>query len=82
MPPELTAAVERMLADAGKIDVLVNNAGSPPTLSHVDAGGDWDRVIDTNLNGAYRWCKAVIRPMFGARRGVIINIASIAALSA
>jgi 3-oxoacyl-[acyl-carrier protein] reductase len=41
---------------------------------------DWNRVIDTNLNGAFRWCKAVTRPMLGARRGSIINIASIAGL--
>jgi 3-oxoacyl-[acyl-carrier protein] reductase len=42
--------------------------------------GDWDKVIDTNLNGVYRWCKAVSRTMLGARQGAIVNIASIAGL--
>ena len=41
---------------------------------------DWNRVIDTNLHGVYRWCKAVTRPMLRARRGSIINLASIAGL--
>jgi 3-oxoacyl-[acyl-carrier protein] reductase len=37
-------------------------------------------VLDTNLNGTFRWCKAVSRPMLEARRGVILNIASVAGL--
>jgi 3-oxoacyl-[acyl-carrier protein] reductase len=69
----INATVEKVLAAAGKIDVLVNNAG-------ITADTFLMRVIDTNLNGACRWCKAVTRPMLGARRGVIINIASIAGL--
>ena len=36
------------------------------------AAADWDRVLDTNLNGAFRWCKAVSRPMLMARRGVML----------
>ena len=77
----IDSAVERVLADAGKIDVLVNNAGiTADTFLMLMPADDWNRVIDTNLNGACRWCKAVTRPMLGARRGVIINIASIAGL--
>ena len=73
--------MERVLADAGKIDVLVNNAGiTADMFLMLMPADDWNRVIDTNLNGAFRWCKAVTRPMLGARRGVIINIASIAGL--
>jgi 3-oxoacyl-[acyl-carrier protein] reductase len=77
----IDAAVARVLAAAGKIDVLVNNAGiTCDTFLMLMPPEDWNRVIDTNLNGAFRWCKAVTRPMLGARRGVIINIASIAGL--
>ena len=77
----IEAAVEHVLATAGKLDVLVNNAGitSDQFLMLMPAG-DWDKVIDTNLNGVYRWCKVVSRTMLGARRGTIVNIASIAGL--
>jgi 3-oxoacyl-[acyl-carrier protein] reductase len=77
----IESAVAQILSTAGQIDVLVNNAGitndqwlmlMPPEA--------WDQVLDTNLNGAFRWCKAVSRPMLTARRGVIINIASISGL--
>jgi 3-oxoacyl-[acyl-carrier protein] reductase len=77
----IPAVVEHIVAAAGKLDVLVNNAGitSDQFLMLMPAN-DWNKVIDTNLNGAYRWCKAVTRPMLGARQGVIVNIASIAGL--
>ena len=75
------AAVDKIVAAAGRIDVLVNNAGiTADMFLMLMPAGDWDRVLDTNLNGAFRWCKAVTRPMLGARRGCIINIASIAGL--
>jgi 3-oxoacyl-[acyl-carrier protein] reductase len=77
----INAAVDKIIATAGKIDVLVNNAGiTADTFLMLMPAEDWNRVIDTNLNGVYRWCKAVTRPMLGARRGNIINIASIAGL--
>jgi 3-oxoacyl-[acyl-carrier protein] reductase len=77
----INAAVEKIIAAAGKIDVLVNNAGiTADTFLMLMPAEDWNRVIDTNLNGVYRWCKAVTRPMLGARRGSIINLASIAGL--
>ena len=77
----IPAAVEHIVAAAGRIDVLVNNAGiTADKFLMLMPADDWNRVIDTNLNGAFRWCKAVSRPMLGARRGVIINIASIAGL--
>ena len=77
----INAAVEKIIAAAGKIDVLVNNAGiTADMFLLLMPEADWNRVLDTNLNGAFRWCKAVTRPMLGARRGVIINLASIAGL--
>jgi 3-oxoacyl-[acyl-carrier protein] reductase len=77
----IDAAVTRIVSEAGKIDVLVNNAGiSIGQFLMLMPASDWDRVLDTNLNGAFRWCKAVSRLMIGARRGTIINIASVAGL--
>jgi 3-oxoacyl-[acyl-carrier protein] reductase len=77
----INAAVDKIVAAAGRIDVLVNNAGiTADTFLMLMPADDWNRVIDTNLNGAFRWCKAVTRPMLGARSGIIINLASIAGL--
>ena len=79
------AAIEKAVADVmgrhGRIDILVNNAGitSDMFLMMMPAD-DWDRVIDTNLNGAFRWAKAVCRPMMMAHRGVIIHVSSISGL--
>jgi 3-oxoacyl-[acyl-carrier protein] reductase len=77
----INATVEKIVAAAGKIDVLVNNAGiTADGFLMLMPPEDWNRVLDTNLNGVFRWCKAVTRPMLGARRGIIINLASIAGL--
>ncbi len=79
--PAIDAAVAHIVAAAGKLDVLVNNAGiTSDQFLMLMPPDDWNKVIDTNLNGVYRWCKAVSRPMLGARQGTIINIASIAGL--
>ena len=78
---EINAAVEKIVAANGKIDVLVNTAGiTADMFLMLMPEADWNRVIDTNLNGVYRWCKAVTRPMLRLRRGVIINLASIPGL--
>jgi len=77
----IAAAVDQVLAAGGTIDVLVNNAGiTCDTFLLLMPAEDWNKVIDTNLNGAFRWCKAVCRPMLKARQGVIINVASVAGL--
>jgi 3-oxoacyl-[acyl-carrier protein] reductase len=80
-PATVEQTVERIVQTTGSLDVLVNNAGitSDQFLMLMPAE-EWDRVIDTNLNGAFRWCKAAVRPMLLARRGVIINIASVSGL--
>jgi 3-oxoacyl-[acyl-carrier protein] reductase len=77
----ISAAVDRIVETAGRIDVLVNNAGvTNDQFLMLMPAEDWNKVIDTNLNGAFRWCKAVTRPMLKAKRGVIIIIASISGL--
>jgi 3-oxoacyl-[acyl-carrier protein] reductase len=61
-------------------DVLVNNAAithDAPLM--MMAEGDWDRVIDTNLKGAYLCSRAVLRGMIAARGGRIVNVVSPAA---
>ncbi len=72
-------AVETIINDSGHIDILVNNAGvTSDKFLMMMSFEEWNKVLDTNINGAYRWAKAVCRPMISAQNGVIINIASVA----
>jgi len=74
------AGVEKVLAEAGKIDVLINNAGiAGPSMPVVDYPVEqWKRVIDIDLNGPFLCCRAVVPHMVKAGYGRIVNIASIA----
>jgi len=75
----VVAAFERAAAALGPITVVVNNAGiavTRPLLDHTE--DDWLRVIDVNLNGAWRVAQTAARHMVAHRRGgSIVNIASI-----
>lgn len=68
----------------GKIDILINNAGitSPPAWVHEMPVSDWDRVINVNLRGAFLCIKYALPMMMRRKSGVIINVASVAALRA
>jgi 3-oxoacyl-[acyl-carrier protein] reductase len=77
----ITAVVDRVMSETGRLDVLVNNAGiASDQYVMLMPPEDWDRVIDVNLNGLYRWCKAVSRPMIDARAGAIVTVASISGM--
>ncbi len=75
----MQALVKQVEQDAGKIDILVNNAGIgqvvPLALMEEE---DWDRVMDTNVKGAFIATKAVLRGMVREKRGRILNIGSLA----
>jgi 3-oxoacyl-[acyl-carrier protein] reductase len=65
----------------GGVDVLVNNAGITADTLLVRMTEDvWDRVLAVNLKGTFNCCQAVVRAMMQARRGSIINVASVVAL--
>ncbi len=72
------ALIEAIGKDIGPISILVNNAGiTRDNLLLRMKDEDWQAVIDTNLSSVYRTSKAVMRSMMKARRGRIINIASV-----
>jgi NAD(P)-dependent dehydrogenase (short-subunit alcohol dehydrogenase family) len=74
-------AVERLVADTGKIDILVNNAGLGSNHDAVDVTeADWDEMMAVNLRGLFFITQAVARPMIQRGYGRIINISSQAGL--
>jgi NAD(P)-dependent dehydrogenase (short-subunit alcohol dehydrogenase family) len=80
-PADIQQVVDATMAQFGRIDILINNAGTSwgapveeMRLEH------WNKVIETNLTGTFLFSQAVGRIMIGQRRGKIINIASVAGL--
>ena len=74
------ALIERVVADHGGLDVLVNNAGTDKTVSVEELEqADFDRVIDVNLRAPFALSKAAFPVMRAAGKGYIVNIVSTAA---
>jgi gluconate 5-dehydrogenase len=77
-PTDVEAAVKETLNIFGKIDILVNNAGiAMGGLPEDTELKDWESVLRVNLTGTFLCCREVGRFMIKARRGKIINVASI-----
>ena len=76
---DIEATAQALLAEAGSIDVLVNNAGilKPSLLQDLDEAS-WDAHFDINAKGVLMMCQAVLPHMRARRSGRVINIASIA----
>jgi len=75
---DVKKAVGAVAERFGSVDVLINNAG----ISHIGliqdvSDGDFRRVMDTNLSGAFYLCREVAPMMISAKRGRIINIGSV-----
>jgi 3-oxoacyl-[acyl-carrier protein] reductase len=78
----LEADVQRLfevaIGEAGRVDVLVNNAGLGGTAELVDMSDEqWHRVLDVTLNGTFRCTRAALRHMIPRGRGAIVNNASV-----
>lgn len=72
------AFVNDVLKEFGNIDICVNNAGiSKDNLLLRMSPGQWNEVIQVNLNSVFNMTKQVIKPMMKARGGSIINMSSI-----
>jgi 2-hydroxycyclohexanecarboxyl-CoA dehydrogenase len=73
----VNAMVDQVLAQFGRIDVLVNNAGWDKASPFVDSDpADWDRVIQINLYGVLNTSKAVLPVMAEQGFGSVVNLAS------
>ena len=72
------ALIDAVGKDIGPISILVNNAGiTRDGLLMRMRDEDWQAILDTNLTSVYRTSKAVMRGMMKARKGRIVNIASV-----
>jgi NAD(P)-dependent dehydrogenase (short-subunit alcohol dehydrogenase family) len=74
----LIALRDAVLAEFGKVDILINCAGTTkraPTLNYSEA--DWDHILETNLTGTLRGCQVFGEAMLAKGYGRIINIASL-----
>jgi len=80
-PESIQSVVDQTLARFGRIDILINNAGTswgaPVEEMKLE---QWNKVMDTNMTGAFLFCQAVGKVMVPRKRGKIINIASVAGL--
>lgn len=81
---EVNQVVEKTIEKFGKIDILVNNAGIFPETKplHEISESEWNKVIDVNLTGQFRFTKAVIPHMKKIGNGSVVNISSNAGLKA
>jgi 3-oxoacyl-[acyl-carrier protein] reductase len=78
---DVTNAAKEVAAEFGGIAALVNNAGITRDALFVRMKPvDWELVLKINLTGAFNCCRAVARMMMKARRGRIVNIASVVGL--
>ncbi len=76
------ALISDIQAREGPPTIVVNNAGiTRDNLLLRMKSEEWDSVLSTNLSGVFRVCKATLRGMMKAKRGRIVNIASVIALT-
>lgn len=77
---QVQATVEKVIATAGSLEILVNNAGLAGRAAPIweQSDSDWHRVMDLNINAVFYFCRAVLPHMRANGYGRIVNIASIA----
>jgi galactitol 2-dehydrogenase (L-tagatose-forming) len=80
-PTAVTKAADAIVAEQGKVDILVNSAGIARLNSAVETPDDeWRTVMDVDVNGVFWCCRAFGRHMIAQRRGSIVNLGSMSGL--
>jgi len=75
---DIATAVKKIHQHFGRIDILINNAGVATVApSHEHSDEEWERVVDTNLNSVFYFCREVGKVMVKQKYGKIINLGSI-----
>jgi 3-oxoacyl-[acyl-carrier protein] reductase len=75
---QVTALVDGTVAEYGRLDVMINNAGLGGTRSILDmTDEEWSRVLDVTLNGTFRCTRAALRQMVAQGSGAVVNNASV-----
>jgi 3-oxoacyl-[acyl-carrier protein] reductase len=78
----VNALVKQIESEMGSLDILVNNAGvTGDNLLMRLSDAEWDRVMNTNLKGAFNTIRAASRGMMRRREGRIINITSVVGIT-
>jgi 3-oxoacyl-[acyl-carrier protein] reductase len=76
---------ERVQAEFGRLDAVVNNAGMTHFVSHTDLEAlteeKWDQILAVNLKGPFFVCRATIPLLRASGGGAIVNVASVAGLA-
>lgn len=78
-PASVTFLVEQVMADWGRIDVLVNNAGIENCTPFLEIDlSEYERVMRVNTTGVWLCCQAVLPVMLEQNSGAIVNVSSVA----
>jgi 3-oxoacyl-[acyl-carrier protein] reductase len=78
----VNALVDEVLALRGRVDVLVNNAGTGGMDSFTEMSDEaWARIMGVNLNGAFYCARAAVRAMLKTGGGTVVNVGSTSAVS-
>lgn len=79
-PSAVVGAVEDVVSALGRLDVVVNNAGTRQNFQRLDELSiqEWDRVIAANLSSVFYVTRAAVQHLIGQRSGSVVNVSSIA----
>jgi NAD(P)-dependent dehydrogenase (short-subunit alcohol dehydrogenase family) len=79
---EVAGAVQSVVSEWGKLDILVNNAAIPGAnkFAHEVSVEEWDHVFAVNVKGSFLCTKYAVQPMMKQKAGAIVNFSSIYAL--
>jgi 3-oxoacyl-[acyl-carrier protein] reductase len=78
-PTRVEEGFHQILADHGRVDILINNAGIGDFVSFPEISSDkWDRMINIHLKGSFNCCQAVLPTMKAQNYGKIVNVSSVA----